>query len=133
MGRSTGGTGEVSEWKPEKEGRCWYKKWKVSRGHNDSRIRKLGAVETAITDHKFERVVDIKPIRDCISSTIKHHLIVQDEYLSSIKKPMILFSSPPSPPTLFLITCVDLGRASLVRSSAGVPDTSMRGAGGDHH
>lgn len=95
MGGSTGGTSEASEWKPEKEGRCWYKKWKVSRGHNDSRIRKSGAVETAITDHKFERVVDIKPTQDCISSTIRHHLIVQDEYSSSIKKPMILFSSPP--------------------------------------
>lgn len=70
--------------KPEKEDRCQYKKWKVSHGRNNARIRKLGTVESAVTDHKFERVVDIEPTQDCITSTIKHHLIIQDEYLSSI-------------------------------------------------
>jgi len=114
--------------KPEKKDRCWHKKWKVSHGHNDS--RKLGMAETAITDHKLKRLVDIKPTEDCISSTIKHHLIIQDEYLASVKKPMILFSVFFFP--LFLIAGVDLERASEDRSSAGIPDASLHGAGGDH-
>ena len=86
--------------------------------------------ETAITDHKLKRLVDIKPTEDCISSTIKHHLIIQDEYLASVKKPMILFSVFFFP--LFLIAGVDLERASEDRSSAGIPDASLHGAGGDH-
>lgn len=115
--------------KPEKEDRCWYKIWKVSHGYNDSGIRKQGMAETAVTDHKLKGVVDIKPTQDCISSIIKHRLITQDEYLSSVKKPMIFSSFFTS---LSLRALVDLERLSRDRSSAGFPDASKYGANRDH-
>lgn len=86
-GGSTGETSVVSEFETW-DGSFKNGKWAVVI--KTWKSKKLAAIEDAITGHKLKRLVDIKPRKDCTTSSIKLYLIIQDEYLLSVKKPEIL-------------------------------------------